>query len=149
MSAFEEAGKSRATDRHPDGQLATNRIFEEFCRDRESIEALKVTPQELQALSHASLLGTLTSMEDVLFVLRQIRKTVTRAKESMPDPGAMAEAIRRAAYAKLTELDSRNAKRNRALWRRLKVMLDWRDHSRLPYRTSWTRRFILSHFRMN
>ena len=32
-----------------------------------------MTPQELQALADASLLGSLTCKEDVLFMLRQIR----------------------------------------------------------------------------
>ena len=53
--------------------VAENKFFEEFCRDRESVEALGVTAYELMALSRASLLGELASKDDVLFMLNQIR----------------------------------------------------------------------------
>ena len=53
-----------------DGQ---NKFFEEFCQDRKSVEALRVTAYELMALSRASLLGELASKDDVLFMLNQIR----------------------------------------------------------------------------
>ncbi|MGA6969990.1 MAG: hypothetical protein WBY93_00050 [Candidatus Binatus sp.] len=50
-----------------------SKFFEEFCQDRKSVEALRVTAYELMALSRASLLGELTSKDDVLFMLNQIR----------------------------------------------------------------------------
>ena len=114
MSASEQAGKAQFSGGNSDGQLAGNEIFAEFCRDRESIEALKVTEKELQALSRASLLGTLSSKEDILFVLRQLRKSWIVGEEVVQppasDPISMTETMRRAAFEKLTQLDSRNAK---------------------------------------
>jgi hypothetical protein len=53
-----------------DGQ---NKFFEEFCQDRKTVEALRVTAYELMALSRASLLGELASKDDVLFMLNQMR----------------------------------------------------------------------------
>ena len=42
--------------------------------DHELVARLSITPQELEALSKCALLGTLTSKEDMLFILRQIRE---------------------------------------------------------------------------
>jgi hypothetical protein len=57
----------------PRAAVAQNKFFEEFCRDRESVQALGVTAYELLALSRASLLGELASKDDLLFMLNQIR----------------------------------------------------------------------------
>ena len=43
------------------------------------IERLQVTPQELEALSKVSLLGSLTCRQDALFVLRQLRSAMKPA----------------------------------------------------------------------
>ena len=120
MSAFEQAGKSQSP-----GQLAVNSIFEEFCRDRQSLEDLKVTERELQALSRASLLGTLSCKEDILFILRQLRKPLIRenVEESTPDPRQMTENMRRAAFAKLTSMEALEAKASRRALRSIRVML--------------------------
>ena len=48
-------------------------ILDEIRNDRDLIDRLKITPQELEALSKCALLGTLTSKEDMLFILRVIR----------------------------------------------------------------------------
>jgi hypothetical protein len=49
-------------------------ILDEIRNDRELIHRLSITPQELEALSKCALLGTLTSKQDMLFILRQIRE---------------------------------------------------------------------------
>lgn len=49
-------------------------ILDEIRNDRELIARLKITPQELEALSKCALLGTLTCKQDMLFILRQIRE---------------------------------------------------------------------------
>jgi glutamine synthetase adenylyltransferase len=112
-----------------------HKILEEFRRDHEAIERLRVTPQELQALSSTSLLGSLTCRRDVLLVLRQIREA-TKPRElqaaapperlhvpaeniepSIPDISEMAERIRREGLARLAESDSlRAADRRSTLW---------------------------------
>ena len=99
-------------------------IIEEFRADHEVMERLRVTSWELQALSSASLLGSLTCKQDVLFMLRQIREAKKPAEPQAtvpPDPlhlpdesieplqpsfSEMAERIRRESLAKLAESDS-------------------------------------------
>jgi|SRR5271167_2188796 len=49
-------------------------ILDEIRNDNELVERLRITPQELQALSKCALLGTLTCKQDMLFILRQIRE---------------------------------------------------------------------------
>jgi hypothetical protein len=49
-------------------------ILDEIRNDHELIHRLNITPQELEALSKCALLGTLTSKQDMLFILRQIRE---------------------------------------------------------------------------
>jgi hypothetical protein len=51
-----------------------NPILDEIRNDRELIDRLSITPQELEALSKCALLGTLTCKQDMLFILRQIRE---------------------------------------------------------------------------
>ncbi len=49
-------------------------VWADFRRDRELIERLRITPDEIDALENCALLGTLTSKQDLLFILRQIRE---------------------------------------------------------------------------
>jgi hypothetical protein len=49
-------------------------IIQGFCRIHGIVERLRVTPEELEALSNASLLGSLTCEHYVKFMLRQIRE---------------------------------------------------------------------------
>jgi hypothetical protein len=49
-------------------------ILDQIRNDRELIERLNITSQELDALSRCALLGTLTCKQDMLFILRQIRE---------------------------------------------------------------------------
>jgi len=63
-----------------EAQSKQHKILEEFRRDHEVIERLQVTSQELQVLSSASLLGSLTCRQDVVLRLRQIREARKRAE---------------------------------------------------------------------
>ena len=49
-------------------------ILDEIRNDHELVARLRITPQELEALSKCALLGTLTCKQDMLFILRQIRE---------------------------------------------------------------------------
>lgn len=125
MPSFEDVKKSEAADYQTDGQLAYDKVFEEFCADSEAIAALGVTPVELRELSRSSLLGTLTSKDDLLFMLRQIRAAMNPSpppsEQSMPDVNQMAEKMRLAALAKLDELDLKAAIRRRSALGRLET----------------------------
>src|ERR1700676_4298176 len=66
-------------------------VWEEFCDDHELLERLEVTPQELTALKNCVLLGELTSKQDMLFILRQIRLATEPSSEEatispVPEP---------------------------------------------------------------
>jgi hypothetical protein len=113
-----------------------DKIFEEFCADREGLEALGVTDAELQTLSRVSLLGTLSCKEDVEFILRQIREARRPAEPepSISNAREHTEAIRLAALEKLNELDLLHAKRSQTRWRRFKMMLTRRNQSSHSYR---------------
>ena len=49
-------------------------LWNQFRQDRELIDRLRITPNEIDTLSHCALLGTLTCKQDLLFILRQIRE---------------------------------------------------------------------------
>jgi hypothetical protein len=49
-------------------------FLDQIRNDSELIDRLKITSQELDALSRCALLGTLTCKQDMLFILRQIRE---------------------------------------------------------------------------
>ncbi len=73
--------KSEMQDRvkaAPKEELA---ILNEIRNDRDLIARLKITPQELEALSKCALLGTLTCKQDMLFILRQIREATSPAHD--------------------------------------------------------------------
>ena len=136
MSAFDEAPDPPFSDCPGETQMNEDKVFEEFCADREGLEALGVTEAELQPLSRVSLLGTLSCKEDVEFILRQIREARRPAE---PEPWISnarehTEAIRLAALEKLNELDLLNAQRSRTRWRRFKMMLTRRNQSSHSYR---------------
>lgn len=131
MPAFEEAQDPQSSDCQGETQMNQDKVFEEFCADREGLEALGVTAEELQLLSRTSLLGSLTCKEDVEFILSQIREAMKPAppEPSISNARESTEAIRLAALAKLNELDLQNAKGDRSRWRRFKMMLTRRKHS--------------------
>jgi hypothetical protein len=69
-------------------------ILDQIRDDRELVARLKITPQELHALSKCALLGTLSCKEDMLFILRQIREATGPTRGQMPaipQPGAYSE----------------------------------------------------------
>jgi len=139
MPAFEETEKSQGSDCRTEGQPIQGHAFKEFCRDRESIRSLGVTLPELEALSRASLLGALACREDVLFILRLLRENVIPAKVevTIPDGHEMTETLRHAALRNLNKRDSRNAKPNLSVWRRIRKMLGGSDRLSLGDSTSY------------
>ena len=54
------------------GVLGMN-AWEEFANDPKFLRDNWVTPSELEALKHASLMGSVTSKEDIMFILNAIR----------------------------------------------------------------------------
>jgi len=163
--ALEDDGKDWDTQGDEiETQSTQNEIIEDFGRDHEVMERLQVTSEELHALSRVSMLGTLTSKQDLLFMLRQIRETtepveveveenvstepayaVDENAEASRDVGEITEGIRRAAQAKLVEMESANAEEERkesAAWRhinalggRVNTLLSWRNPLSLSLRT--------------
>ncbi|MGO8801682.1 hypothetical protein [Candidatus Binatus sp.] len=59
-------------------------FLDQIRNDRHLIERLKITPEELEALSKCSLFGTLTCKQDMLFILRQIREASGRPAAGGP-----------------------------------------------------------------
>jgi hypothetical protein len=73
-------------------------IWEQFRDDRELIARLSITPNEIDMLERCSLLGTLTSKQDLLFILRQIREATGPITarglvelRPVPEPGSFFE----------------------------------------------------------
>ena len=59
-------------------------ILDQIRNDHELIARLRITPQELEALSKCALLGTLTCKQDMLFILRQIREATGPTADQAP-----------------------------------------------------------------
>jgi len=161
--ALEDDGKDWDTQGDEiETQSTQNEIIEDFGRDHEVMERLQVTSEELHALSRVSMLGTLTSKQDLLFVLRQIREAAepgeidqivstepAYAEDEIAEPsravGEITEGIRRAAQAKLVQMESTNAEEERkesaarrhinALGGRVNTLLSWRNPLSLSLRT--------------
>ena len=145
MSAFKCAWRSPIND---DRARSHREIVEDFRSDRELIARLGVTPEEIETLSGVSMLGKLTSKQDALFILRQIREArgpfvspstpetilvpYQKIEPAIPDIGVMAEWIRSAAMAKLRELESKPRARYRSPFGQfdflssIKTMFSWR-----------------------
>ena len=120
-AAVESSENLESLDYQIEAQSTECDVVEGFCRDHGIIERLRVTPQELQALSEVSLLGSLTCTQDALFVLRQVRSAVKPAglqatvrPETLDVPyedvelydSWIAELIRGESLSRLTEFDS-------------------------------------------
>ncbi|MGD0117811.1 MAG: hypothetical protein ABSD30_07085 [Candidatus Binatus sp.] len=163
IPAFEDDGEDWDTQGNEiETQSTQNEIIEDFRGDYQVLERLQVTSEELHALSRVSMLGTLTTKQDLLFMLRQIREATEAAEvddnvstepayaedenaELSRDVSGIAEGIRRAAHAKLVELDSANAKEERkksvarrhikALGGRVNTLLSRRNSLSLSLRT--------------
>jgi hypothetical protein len=145
LSSFKSAWRSPIND---DRAKTHREIVEDFRRDRELVERLGVTPEEIETLAGVSMLGKLTCKQDALFILRQIREArgpfVSRStpetmlvpyqkiEPSIPDIGVMSEWIRSSAMAKLGELESRPRARYRSRFGQfdflssIKTMFSWR-----------------------
>ena len=52
-------------------------LWDQFQQDRELIDRLRITSNEIDMLKRCALLGTLTCKQDLLFILRQIREATT------------------------------------------------------------------------
>jgi hypothetical protein len=50
-------------------------VWEAFCRDDELKRANKIKPEELESLSRLAMLGTFTSKEDLLYILKVMRRS--------------------------------------------------------------------------
>ena len=119
-AAVESSENLESSECQIEAQSTECGVIEGFCRDHGIIERLRVTPQELQALSEVSLLGSLTCTQDALFVLRQVRSAMNAAglpatvrPESLQAPydiglydSWIAELVRRESLARLNEFDS-------------------------------------------
>ena len=109
-----------------EGQATQQDVFKEFCKDRKSIRSLGVTPQEMEALSRASLLGALSSKEDVLFMLNQLREKPAVAEKSaltIANAREMAENLRRTALKNLKKRDALIARHNSPVRRFIRGIL--------------------------
>ena len=119
-AAVESYENLERLDFQVEAQSTESGVIEGFCRDHGIIERLRVTPQELQALSEISLFGSLTCTQDALFVLRQVRSALKPAglpatvrAEPLQAPydiglydSWIAELVRRESMARLTQSDS-------------------------------------------
>jgi hypothetical protein len=76
--------KEDTQDRLPVGPGEQREILDQIRNDHELIERLKITPEELEALSKCSMFGTLTCKQDMLFILRQIRQPSGRPAAGGP-----------------------------------------------------------------
>lgn len=65
-------------------------ILDEIRNDHELIDRLKITPEELGALSKCALFGTLTCKQDMLFILREIREAGQDSTDAVPLPSRQA-----------------------------------------------------------
>ena len=120
ISALHGAGHSEPCAYQIEAPKKNHReIIEEFCGDDNVLERLRVTPAELRELSRASMLGTLTNKQDVLFMLRIIREPRKPAEprttvpseppyiqsesieQSVPDISEMLDRLRREALLNL------------------------------------------------
>ncbi|MGA9725469.1 MAG: hypothetical protein WBQ86_23635 [Candidatus Binatus sp.] len=72
-------------------ESSDNGIVQGFCRIHGVVERFRVTPEELKALSSASLLGPLICEQDVKFMLGQIREA---SKPAEPQATVAPEQIR-------------------------------------------------------
>src|SRR5216684_703027 len=85
-------------------------LWDQFHQDRELIDRLRITSNEIEMLKRCALLGTLTCKQDMLFILRQVREatsptidhtilfsqppSVNGTEEENPVPGLRQIAIR-------------------------------------------------------
>jgi hypothetical protein len=119
-AAIERFENLESSDFQIEAQSSECGVIEGFCRDHGIVERLRVTPQELEALSQVSLFGSLTCTQDALFVLRQVMSALepaglpatvrTEPLHAPYDIGVydswIAELVRRESLARQNEFDS-------------------------------------------
>jgi hypothetical protein len=119
-AAVESCDDLESSDFQIEAQSTESGVIEGYCRDHGVIERLRVTPQELEALSQVSLFGSLTCTQDALFVLRQVMSALEPAglaatvraepRHAPYDIGVydswIAELVRRESMARQNEFDS-------------------------------------------
>ena len=73
-------------------------LWDQFQQDRELIDRLRITPNEIEMLARCAMLGTLTCKQDLLFILRQIREATGPVSAEdlvelrpVPEPGSFFE----------------------------------------------------------
>jgi hypothetical protein len=122
MASFLGGEKEVILESRMQGQPSQDSVFREFCRDEATIRSLKVTEQELEALSRASLLGALTCKEDIMFILQQVRQKLNPGSPTGlgTDAHKLTEDLRQAALSKLQERDAYLARRNGSVWGRIR-----------------------------
>jgi hypothetical protein len=124
MASFFGSQKEGVLESRMQGKPGQDSVFQEFCRDEDTLRSLKVTEQELEALSRASLLGVLSCKEDILFILQQVRHKLNPAAAAAAlagtDTHKLTEDLRQAALSKLDERDALVARRNGSLWGRIR-----------------------------
>jgi citrate synthase len=113
-------------------QPTQNSVFKEFSEDRATIRSLGITPQEMDALSRASLLGALSCKEDVLFILEQLREkakplAAEKIELSISNAHERTESLRNSALTNLKKHDALIAKRNNPIRRFIRTLLRQRD----------------------
>ena len=125
MASFLGDEKEVVLESRMQGQPSQDTVFREFCRDEDTIRSLKVTEQELEALSRASLLGALTCKEDLMFILQQVRQKLnpTAPTGRGTDAHKLTETLRQSALSKLQERDALIAKRHNSIWGRIRSVL--------------------------
>jgi hypothetical protein len=131
----QRASNAESSNERIEAPKTNHDIIDEFRGDREMLQRFEVTPEELHALSRVSMLGLMTSKQDLLFILRQIREAANprisaeayppepepiRVPEERPElptsvAAQMTEHIRREALLKLPRWQKqRDAERRRA-----------------------------------
>jgi hypothetical protein len=68
---------TKAQERLANASPEKRGLWDQFSHDHELIERLRITPDEIDALQHCALLGTLNCKQDLLFILRQIREATS------------------------------------------------------------------------
>lgn len=100
----------------------------DFCQDAILLDRLQVTAQELEALSQSSLLGSISSKQDVLFMLRTIRGCPSPDSEDDKTAAIyfeMTQEIRRSALGRIAEKETQRRAVRQPLSHRLGLHSDF------------------------
>ena len=86
ITEYQRASNAEPSNERIEAPKTNHEIIDEFRGDREMLERFEVTPEELHALSRVSMLGIMTSKQDLLFILRQIREAANPKISEEADP---------------------------------------------------------------